>query len=83
MNLSRSVIGTTGDIIIDTDVGGDDAVALLLTLQAEAAGDLDGKVIAITCGFGNTLLKNVEINVLKTLTIANRSDVRIFSKCLA
>lgn len=33
------------------------------------------KIIAITCVYGNTEEINVELNVLKTLTIAKRSDV--------
>ncbi|CAK9826768.1 Probable uridine nucleosidase 2 [Anthophora retusa] len=60
-------------IIIDTDAGADDAVAILLTLKSESKGF---KVIAITCSYGNTDLENVATNVLKILTVANRSDVR-------
>lgn len=66
-----------GKLIIDTDVGGDDAAAILLALAAEAELGSDGfKIIAITCTYGNANVTNVEKNVLKVLTIANRSDVR-------
>ena len=65
-----------GKIIIDTDGGADDASAILLTLQAEKLLKNEGvKVMAITCTYGNTAEINAEINVLKILTIANRSDV--------
>lgn len=60
-------------VIIDTDTGSDDAVALLLALSVPEKV----KIMAITCTYGNTWLNNVEINVLKTLTITNRSDVSI------
>lgn len=58
-------------IIIDTDAGADDAVAIFLTLKSE------DNVLAITCSYGNTYMENVVINVLKILTVANRSDVSI------
>lgn len=38
----------------------------------------DIEILAITVTYGNTYLKNVEQNVLKTLTIANRSDVSTY-----
>lgn len=60
----------TRKVIIDADPGGDDAVALLLALASKEL-----EVVAVTCAFGNTNERNVEINVLKTLAIANRSDV--------
>ncbi|KOC67707.1 putative uridine nucleosidase 1 [Habropoda laboriosa] len=62
-------------IIIDTDAGADDAVAILLTLKSESKGL---KVIAITCSYGNTNLENVITNVLKILTVANRSDIPVY-----
>lgn len=62
-------------VIIDTDPGSDDALAILLALTYEKSNYEDFKVLAITCTYGNTYLENVEKNVLKTLEIANRSDV--------
>ncbi|XP_051160050.1 inosine-uridine preferring nucleoside hydrolase-like isoform X2 [Leptopilina boulardi] len=65
-------------IIIDTDAGADDAVAILLALKYEAANKNDIDIIAITCTYGNTKRENVEKNVLKTLIIANRTDIPIY-----
>lgn len=64
--------------MIDTDAGADDAMALLLLLSAYANNDIDYDIIGITCTYGNTNIKNVENNVLKTLTIANISNVNFF-----
>lgn len=60
----------TRKMIIDTDAGGDDALAIMLALRYS-----DIEVIAITCTYGNTYLSNVVQNVLKILTVANKSDV--------
>ena len=62
-------------VIIDTDAGSDDATAILLTLKSEFKGF---KVIAITCTYGNAYLHNVVENVLKVLTVANRSDIPVY-----
>ncbi|KAL7306363.1 hypothetical protein TKK_0001787 [Trichogramma kaykai] len=61
-------------VIIDTDAGGDDAMALLLAIKTKKID-----IVAITCTYGNTDLKNVELNVLKTLTIANRTDIPVYA----
>ncbi|NP_001155174.1 inosine-uridine preferring nucleoside hydrolase-like precursor [Nasonia vitripennis] len=68
-------------IIIDTDAGGDDAVAILMMLRFEAFKPKTSsfEIIGITCTYGNTKLENVEINVLKTLTIAERKDIPVYS----
>ena len=60
------------NIIIDTDAGGDDAVALLLLLATNKVN-----VVAITSIYGNTYEENVQKNILKILTIANRTNVSI------
>ncbi|CAL7942670.1 unnamed protein product [Xylocopa violacea] len=72
-----SIRSTSGSekVIIDTDAGADDAVAILLTLKSEETGF---KVIAITCSYGNTYVENVVTNVLKILTVANRSDIPVY-----
>lgn len=62
-------------MIIDTDAGGDDAVAILLALNYETIHKDEIELIAITCTHGNTKEKNVEQNVLKILTVAKRDDV--------
>ncbi|KAF7387513.1 hypothetical protein HZH68_013190 [Vespula germanica] len=66
-------------VIIDTDPGSDDALAILLALAYEKSNYEDFKILAITCTYGNTYLENVEKNVLKTLEIANRSDIPVYS----
>lgn len=63
-------------IIIDTDAGADDAVAIFLILKSE------NDILAITCSYGNTYVKNTVTNVLKILTVANRSDVSTFQLLL-
>lgn len=68
----------TGKLIIDTDAGVDDAVALFLALGYEAKQqNTDVRIIAITCVLGNTKVNNVATNVLKVLKTANRLDVRV------
>ncbi|XP_022171773.1 probable uridine nucleosidase 1 isoform X1 [Myzus persicae] len=66
-------------LVIDTDAGSDDAMALLLTLSVSANNDTNFDIVAITCTYGNTNLTNVEKNVLKTLTIANESKIPVYS----
>ncbi|XP_011175813.1 probable uridine nucleosidase 2 isoform X2 [Solenopsis invicta] len=58
----------TRKIVIDTDPGGDDALALMLALKYE---DVDIQGITVT--YGNTNLENVKRNLLKILTIAERT----------
>jgi hypothetical protein len=66
----------TGKLIIDTDAGVDDAVALFLALGYEAKQlNTDVRIIGITCVLGNTEVSNVATNVLKVLKTANRLDV--------
>ncbi|XP_076631399.1 uncharacterized protein LOC143346799 [Colletes latitarsis] len=62
-------------VIIDTDAGADDAAAILLTLKSKPK---EFEVIAITCSYGNTYVGNVVENVLKILTVANRSDIPVY-----
>lgn len=68
-------------LIIDTDGGVDDALAIYALLQAEnykfVPGIEDHEVIGITCVSGNTHVDNVITNVLKILTLANRTDVSL------
>jgi len=57
--------------VIDTDPGGDDALAIMLALMYEAKTN-DIEIIAIIATYGNTKLENVEKNILKILTIADK-----------
>lgn len=61
--------------MIDTDGGADDAASILLALSAWHNKDSNFEIVAITCVNGNTVEANVEENILKTLTIANASNV--------
>jgi purine nucleosidase len=61
-------------IIIDTDPGQDDAVAILLAL---ASPELE--VVGITAVAGNVPLALTEINVRKTCELARRSDIKVFA----
>lgn len=59
-------------IIIDTDPGQDDAVALLMAL---ASPELD--VIGITAVAGNVPLALTEVNVRKVCELAGRRDIKV------
>lgn len=77
ITVARSSGTKTSKIVIDADAGGDDAIAILLTLQTESL--YNHKLLAVTCTYGNTDEHYVEDNVRKTLTIANRSDIPIYA----
>ncbi|KAJ4436326.1 hypothetical protein ANN_18957, partial [Periplaneta americana] len=76
--LRKPVQLETKKLIIDTDAGADDAVAILMAL-----GQTDVDVIALTCVNGNTALDNVVVNVLKTLKTAGRLDIPVFAGATA
>jgi purine nucleosidase len=61
-------------IIIDTDPGQDDAVAILLAL---ASPELE--VVGITAVAGNVPLPLTEKNVRKVCELAGRPDIRVFA----
>lgn len=63
-------------VILDVDVGTDDAVALMLLLWADAKKLI--KLEAITCTNGNTKVENVVTNVLRLLEAAERTDIPVF-----
>lgn len=63
-----------GKIIIDTDVGSDDAVAISFALE-HIRKTQESEVIAITCTHGNTNVHNVQNNTLRLLKVLNRLDV--------
>jgi purine nucleosidase len=62
------------DIIIDTDPGQDDAVAILLAL---ASPELN--VLGITVVAGNVPLALCEKNARKICELAGRRDIRVFA----
>lgn len=60
---------SVGPVIVDCDVGVDDAVALALCM----ASDVD--IIGITCVHGNTSLNNVILNTEMLLSVMKRKEV--------
>ncbi|UWR23827.1 nucleoside hydrolase [Sulfitobacter sp. S190] len=64
-------------IIIDTDPGQDDAVAILLALASP--GDLE--VLGITCVAGNVPLALTEKNARIICELAGRRDMPVFAGC--
>ncbi|MER8392072.1 nucleoside hydrolase [Mesorhizobium sp. M1340] len=61
-------------IIIDTDPGQDDAVAILLAL-----GSTELEIVGITAVAGNVPLKLTEKNARKICELAGRTDVKIYA----
>lgn len=66
----------TRKIIIDTDPGQDDAVAICLAL---ASPELE--VLGITCVAGNVPLALTALNARKVCELAGRPDTRVFAGC--
>lgn len=64
-------------IIIDTDPGQDDAVAILLAL----ASPEEIEVLGITAVAGNVPLALTELNARKICELAGRPEVKVFSGC--
>lgn len=67
----------TAKIIIDTDPGQDDAVAILLALAAPEAIE----VLGITAVAGNVPLALTQKNARIICELAGRPDVRVFAGC--
>lgn len=59
-------------IIIDSDPGVDDAVAIFMALAAHRLGKV--KVMAITLVAGNTSIENSKVNVMRILETAGMQD---------
>ena len=64
-------------IIIDTDPGQDDGVAILLALASPDEIELLG-VVAVA---GNVPLSRTSVNALKVLELAGRADVPVYGGC--
>lgn len=64
-------------IIIDTDPGQDDAVALLLAL----ASSEDVEVLAVVTVAGNVPLSHTTANARQVLELAGRTDVPLYAGC--
>jgi inosine-uridine nucleoside N-ribohydrolase len=67
---------STRNVILDVDVGTDDAWAVLMLLKFEKKFNI--KVQAITCVHGNTDVKNVAKNLIRVLNTIDRLDVPIY-----
>ncbi|MEM8824347.1 MAG: nucleoside hydrolase [Pseudomonadota bacterium] len=63
-------------IIIDTDPGQDDAVAILLALASEEL-----EVLGISAVAGNVPLSLTQVNARKVCELAGRSDVPVYAGC--
>ncbi|CAH0479132.1 unnamed protein product [Peronospora belbahrii] len=62
-------------LVIDTDAGVDDAVAILMVLRAFS----DDQVVGITTVFGNVDLHQAIHNVEHILKATGRSNIPVFS----
>ncbi|XP_027712461.1 probable uridine nucleosidase 1 [Vombatus ursinus] len=60
-------------LVIDVDAGVDDAVALMMALEAPNV-----EVLGITCCFGNTSVENVCKNVLRVLQKCNSLQIPVY-----
>lgn len=63
------------EVVIDTDLGADDAMAVLLMLSKLSRAN----VLALTAVTGNTGAVNVTRNVLLTLQVADRTDIPVYT----
>src|ERR1044071_4794730 len=64
-------------IIIDTDPGQDDAVAILLALGSPA----ELEVLGIVAVAGNVGLAQNAVNALKVVELSGRTDVKVYAGC--
>lgn len=67
---------TPRKIIIDTDPGQDDAVAILLALASPEV-----EVLGITCVAGNIPLELTSLNARKVCELAGKPETRVFAGC--
>lgn len=67
---------TPQKIIIDTDPGQDDAIAIMLAL---ASPDFD--VLGLIAAAGNVPVEQTALNACKILELAGRSDVPVYKGC--
>lgn len=61
-------------MVIDTDAGLDDALALLICLRAHKEESIHWRIVGITCVHGNTSLDNVCVNVSRVVRLAELED---------
>lgn len=63
-------------LLIDTDPGVDDALALLMAFD-----DVDHEVVGLTIAAGNVGLAHTVRNALKLCEVAGREDIPVFAGC--
>nr|XP_045612527.1 inosine-uridine preferring nucleoside hydrolase-like isoform X2 [Procambarus clarkii] len=68
-------------VIIDTDAGLDDALAIFMATEAHKRKEIE--IVAFTTVQGNTAVHNVNINVLRTLKTAGLSEIPVYSGATA
>jgi len=66
----------THNVIIDTDPGQDDAIAILLALASHEIN-----VLGITAVAGNVPLELTHINVRKVCELVDKRDIKVFAGC--
>ena len=54
-------------VIIDTDPGIDDAMAIMMALKEHKKENID--ILAITLVYGNSTIDNAQVNVLRVLEV--------------
>merc|ERR1711892_772791 len=65
-------------LIIDTDTGIDDAMAILMALEAHKRGEIE--VLAISAVVGNCSSADAERNILRTLDAAQCPEIPVYSR---
>ncbi|XP_058806314.1 nucleoside hydrolase-like [Phymastichus coffea] len=63
-------------IIVDCDAGADDALALIILIEAHKLKKV--KLLAITCVAGNTKVENVVNNVFRILHLCNSTNIPVY-----
>ena len=63
-------------LLIDTDPGVDDALAILMALD-----DTGHEVVGLTIAAGNVGLRHTVANALKLCEVAGRDDIPVFAGC--
>uniref|UniRef100_A0A0K8TDM6 Inosine/uridine-preferring nucleoside hydrolase domain-containing protein n=1 Tax=Lygus hesperus TaxID=30085 RepID=A0A0K8TDM6_LYGHE len=66
----------SGMMVVDTDAGADDAMAISLILSGTRSSRIH--IAGITCVRGNTGVHNVSKNVLRTLEVNGRLEIPVF-----
>ena len=70
-------------VIIDTDPGIDDAMAIMMALKEHKKENID--ILAITLVYGNSTIDNAQVNVLRVLEVfdlQNQVHITIYKKCI-